>query len=411
MRDKELYATILGVRPPWQVLDVALDAQEGEIEVFIGAEPDVPLPCPRCETLCSRYDTRQRRWRHLDTCQYRTILVAEVPRIRCQDHGILQITVPWAEPGSRFTALFEALAIDWLKEASISAVARMLRLSWDEVDGIMSRAVERGLKRRARQPSQRIAVDETSFQKRHEYVTVVSDAVDGVVLYVADDRKQSSLDGFYDGLGAEALEAVEAVVMDMWGPYIASTIKYVPGAARKIGFDKFHVAGHLGEAVDRVRRQEHRGLTAVGSSRLKGTKWLWLENPLTMSEDRRWDLESLRKSSLKTARAWGIKELAMSLWNYSSRGWALKAWRRWLSWAMRSRLEPVKRVARMIQEHLWGIINAIVLGVTNGRAEGLNSKIQRIKRMACGYRNRQRFRNAIYFHLGALDLYPRMDPA
>lgn len=408
MRDKELYATILGVRSPWQVVDVALDVPAGEVAVFIAFGADAPLPCPRCGVACSRYDSRERRWRHLDTCQYHTILVAEVPRVRCQDHGVLQVTVPWAEPGSRFTALFEVLVIDWLKETSISAVARTLRLSWDEVDGIMGRAVQRGLKRRDRRPSKRIGVDETSFQKRHEYVTVVSDAVDGVVLYVADDHKQGSLDGFYEDLTPEAREQIEAVAMDMWKPYIASTVKYVPDAKRKIGFDKFHVASHLGKAVDRVRREEHGGLMAMGNTRLKGTKYLWLENPLKMSAGRRWNLEQLRKSSLRTARAWGIKELAMSLWDYIGRGWAKRAWEDWLSWAMRSRLEPVKRVARMIKEHLWGIINAIVLNVTNGRAEGLNSKIQRVKRMACGYRNRQRFRNAIYFHLGGLDLYPRI---
>lgn len=183
----------------------------------------------------------------------------------------------------------------------------------------------------------------------------------------------------------------------------------MPDALLKIAFDKFHVAGHLGEAVDRVRRGEHRGLMEMGSSKLTGTKYLWLENPLTMRAERRWDLEQLRKSTLQTARAWGIKELAMSLWDYTSRGWAKLAWEGWLSWAMRSRLEPVKRVARMIKQHLWGIINAIVLKATNARAEGVNSRIQRVKRMACGFRNRQRFRNAIYFHLGGLDLYPRIE--
>ena len=96
----------------------------------------------------------------------------------------------------------------------------------------------------------------------------------------------------------------------------------------------------------------------------------------------------------------------MCLWHYASRGWARRAWNAWISWAMRSRLTPMKRVARMIRSHLEGIINAIVLKATNAASESINSKIQRVKRMACGYRNRERFRNAIYFHLGGLDLCP-----
>lgn len=115
----------------------------------------------------------------------------------------------------------------------------------------------------------------------------------------------------------------------------------------------------------------------------------------------------LRECSLRAGRAWAIKDAARWLWSYATRGWAEKAWKRWISWAMRSRLEPMKRVARTIRNQLWGIVNAIVLSVTNAGAESQNAKIQWIKRQACGFRNRERFRNAIYFHLGGLDLYPR----
>jgi transposase len=114
----------------------------------------------------------------------------------------------------------------------------------------------------------------------------------------------------------------------------------------------------------------------------------------------------LQEKSLRTGRAWALKECAMGLWHYAMRGWARKAWKAWIAWARRSRLEPIKKVAAMIRDHLKGIINAIVHGVTNAASESVNSKIQWIKRMACGFRNRARFHNAIYFHLGGLDLYP-----
>ena len=151
----------------------------------------------------------------------------------------------------------------------------------------------------------------------------------------------------------------------------------------------------------------HKALMSTGSDLLKGTRFDWLTNPENMSDEKWEAFEPLRDSKLKTARAWAIKEMAMTLWNYTSRAWAIKAWKRWLSWALRCRLEPVRKVAKMIKEHLWGIINAIVLKADNGRAEGMNGKIQRLKGRAYGYRNRERFKTAIYFHCGGLDLYPR----
>ncbi len=154
----------------------------------------------------------------LDTGQYMTFVVADVPRVRCERHGIHQIKVPWAEPGSRFTALFESLVIDWLRDASIHGVAWQMDMSWDEVNGVMQRAVRRGLKRRKLDPPTRIGVDETSFAKRYEYVTVVSDLDSSTVLHVSDDRKKESLDGFFTSLSPEELARLEVVASDLCGP-------------------------------------------------------------------------------------------------------------------------------------------------------------------------------------------------
>lgn len=192
----------------------------------------------------------------------------------------------------------------------------------------------------------------------------------------------------------------------MWPAYIKATPAAVPQAREKIAFDKFHVARHLGEAMDKVRRREHRDLLAAGDQTLKGTKYYWLTIPENMTREQWLGFKLLRESALKTARAWAMKETAMSLWHYVSRGWAERAWRGWLRWAAQSRQEPVKKVVRMIREHLWGILNAIVLKVHNGGAESINSRIQLVKHRARGFRNKKRFINAIYFHLGGLNLYP-----
>ena len=406
MRDKDLYAQILGIKSPWQVSSVELNEVEGEVTVEVARESGSRLCCPTCGKESPGYDSRRRRWRHLDTCQYKTILVADVPRVKCEDHGVVTVSVPWAEPGSGFTSLFEALVIDWLKEASTLAVSRLMKLSWNAIDGIMQRAVARGLSRRESVCVTQLGVDETAFRKRHDYVTVVSDQEAGTVLHVGNDRTKAGLKDWYDSLSEEQREAIESVSMDMWPAFINATLESIPGAEEKIAFDKFHVAKYLGEAVDKVRRQEHKALMKEGYEDLKGSKYDWLYNPENMTRKQKMRFKALRDSTLKTARAWAIKELAMSLWHYVSKTWARKGWEQWLSWAVRSRLAPIKEVAKTIKEHLWGILNAIVLKVSNGPAEGINSRIKTIKVRSRGFRNKTRFANAIYFHLGGLDLYP-----
>lgn len=385
--------------------------KEERVTVHVALEGRAELHCPECGRLCPGYDHRPRQWRHLDTCQLQTILWAEVPRVECPEHGVHQIRVPWAEPGSGFTALFEALIIDWLREASIAAVARRMGLTWSAIDTIMQRAVRRGLARREPPEPRRLSVDETSFRKRHDYVTVVSDQNTGRVLHVADERTGESLKEFYATMSETRKEAIKSVSMDMWPAYIGATLAAVPDARRKIAFDKFHVAKYLGEAVDQVRRAEHRELMREGDATLKGTKFQWLRNPNTMRRDQRAEFKPLRQSALRTARAWALKETAMGLWHYLSRGWAQRGWEQWLGWARRCRLAPMVKVARTVRKHLWGIINAVILGVDNASGESINSRIKMIKTRARGFRNKERFRQAIYFYLGGLDLYPATAPS
>lgn len=409
MRDTELYAQILGVTAPWRVTSVRMESAENRISIEIGYDPDANTPCPKCSKAVKRHDHRKREWRHLDTCQLETRLVADVPRTSCPAHGVLTMQVPWAGGSSRFTVLFEALVIDWLKEAPVAAVARRVRMTWDEVAGIMDRAVARGLARRTVELPEALAVDETSFQRRHEYVTIVHDprGADKRVLHVADGRGKDALKGFLSGFSEEDRERVKVVAMDMHEPYIKAVAEALPNGEGKVAFDKFHVASHLGDAVNKVRREEHQRLQAAGDQRLKGTRFWWLCNPERSMSEKQWlSFESLRCSTLKTARAWSIKEAAMEVWDHAPRNDLESQWLKWYGWAIRSQLEPVKAVARMVKRHLGGIVLAAREAITNASAEGLNSVVQMLKHVAHGYRNRERFRNAIYFHLGGLDLYP-----
>jgi transposase len=407
MDDKSLYAAILGIKEPWSVERVELKLQQGEIHIWVALPSDVQWVCPECERAAPIHDHKERQWRHLDTCQYRTFIHARVPRFDCPTHGIKQLRVPWAEPGSQFTALFEALAIDWLRQASISAVAKQLRLSWDEAAGIQERAVRRGLARRKLDTIGHIGIDETSFRKHHNYVMIVSDLDNARVLFVGDERKTETLDPFWASLSRAQLEGIEAVAMDIWDPYIRSTKDHLPDALSKIVFDKFHVARQLSVAVDTVRKRENRELLAQGKDWLKGTKYDWLRNPNSFSLSAwRAFLTTMRKLKLATARAWALKEDFMTLWDYRYLQVAQNHFDSWYSWARRSRLEPIMDVAVTLKNH-WGNIKTYFNHrITNAAVEAMNSRIQRVKQMARGFRNRSRFHMAIYFHCGDLDLHP-----
>ena len=215
MRDKDLYAQILSIQNPWQVTHVDLSPSEGEVTVHVEMRAGTPQSCPRCGKVSPGYDTRPRRWRHLDTCQYKTIVSADVPRVKCEAHDVVTVAVPWAGKGSNFTAPFEALIIDWLKEASTQAVSRQLKLSWNAIDGIMQRAVKRGLARRETVSPQKIGVDETAFKKRHDYVTIVSDQVTGTVLHVGRDRKKENLKAWCESLTLAQRTSIKSSSMDM----------------------------------------------------------------------------------------------------------------------------------------------------------------------------------------------------
>jgi transposase len=353
------------------------------------------------------YDhAEERTWRHLDSCQYQTHLHARIPRVQCGEHGVVQVKVPWAEARSRFTLLFERLAIDVLGQCDVTGATKILRISWDEAWGIMERAVKRGRARKVPTAVRRLGVDEKAAAKGHRYLTLVCDLEAGTVEHIAEERKKESLEGYYQGLSQEQLAGIEAVAMDMWEPYIQATREQVPEAAGKIVFDRFHVMGYLGKAVDTVRKQEHRALMASGDETLKGSKYLWLYSRENVPQQRRDEFDALRRKELKVARAWAIKESLRRLWHYvyPASGW--KFWKRWYFWATHSRLEPVRKAAETVRRHIDNILTYYQHPVTNAMSEGLNSKIQKIKSMACGFRNIENFKTAIYFRCGGLDLYP-----
>lgn len=408
MRDVELYQQLLGLVAPWAVGRVELSVEGERVDIWAEHAPEVRWPCPECETLLPVYDhADERAWRHLDSCQFKTYLHARVPRIKCPTHGARQVKLPWAEAHSRFTLLFERLAIDVLKEATVRGATRILRISWDEAWHLMQRAVKRGLRAKGKSvPPARLGVDEKALSKGARYITLVCDLDAATIEHVAEARRMESLDSYFLSFSAAQLEGVRAVAMDMWPPYIASTLRLVPGARDKIVFDLYHVMSFMNEAVDEVRKREHREHRARGDETLARSRYLWLYAQERLPPKHQERFASLRAMNLKTGRAWAIKESLREFWKMPTREEALTHWKQWYRWATHSRLKPVIKTAKNIQQKLHNVLTYFTHRITNAVAEGLNSKIQTIKKAAYGFRSFENFKTAIFFHCGGLRLYP-----
>lgn len=407
MDSVELYRHLLGLTTPWTVERVELDMAKQHVEVHVGHPSGQRFACPECGRELGVYDhLAERVWRHLDSCQFLTYLHARPPRVSCPEHGVHQVTLPWAQAGSRFTNMFEALAIDVLLAANVKKAAGILRVTWDEAWHLMERAVLRGRTAKGIAVPKQIGVDEKAIAKGHRYMTLVCDLNEATVEYIGEDRKESSLGAYFEAFPEESRKAIEAISLDMWPAYINACRDNVPDADGKMVFDRFHIMRHVVEAVDKVRKQEHKMLMQAGDATLTKSKYLWLTNPENMTDKARQRFADLKSAELKTGRAWALKEALRELWNYTSTAWATKFWQRWYFWATHCRLAPMIAAAKLIARHLPNVLTYFTHRITNAVAEGLNSKIATVQKWACGYRNPNHFKIAVYFHCGGLNLYP-----
>jgi transposase len=271
-------------------------------------------------------------------------------------------------------------------------------LDWDSVQRIMERAVARGLVLRTTDSVTRVALDEKSFGRGHDYVSILTDHSPPRVLEVVPERTTAAALALWQSLPEAQRTKVEAASMDMGANFASATRQAAPQA--KIVHDRFHVSQYLNEAVDQVRRAEHKRLSAAGDDSLVGTKFDWLRGAMPEGD------QALNFAELKTAKAWMWKELFAEFWQQPDalRGHAFfKDWRKQV---MRSRIEPLKKVARMLERHLDGLLNYFAHPITNAIAEGFNSRIQAIKAAARGFRSFKNYRTRILFFCGKLDLSP-----
>lgn len=329
-------------------------------------------------------------------------LVCSVPRCACGAHEILQVRVPWAESGSRFTAAFEAHALKAIEASrSLTQAADLLGLDWNSVQRILERAVERGLQRRSTEGLRFVGLDEKSFGRGQDYVSLMTDLKGRRVLEVVAGCDTAQAMALWESLPEQPRTKIEAAAMDMGANSSAATVKAAPQA--QIVHDKFHVSKLLNEAVDKVRKEEHRRLLAEGDKSLTDTKFLWLQGAV-VSGERALRFEELCERDLKTARAWAYKETFVEFWSQPDAACGLEFFKRWFRTVRRSKIEPLKKTAQTFKDHLIGLVNDFVHPITNALTEGFNSRIQAIKADARGFRRFANYRARILFFCGKLDI-------
>jgi transposase len=405
MEIKEFYQQSLGIGHPWVVSEVAFLPEHRAVEVRVRCAERVLWADPDTGQKATIHDWRQRKWRHLDTCEYETWVVAEVPRVKLDSGKVETVRVPWAEQHGRFTIAMERQIIDILRDCpAVLRAAKIAGISRDQAQGVMDRAVKRGLERRELEPLQLIGIDEKALRKRHKYATIITDLVSGCVVEISETRTLEATTQLLEELPRQATESIEAVAMDMWPAYISAVEKTLPEAA--IVFDKFHIKMHLNDGVDKVRRAEHKELSAAGNMALKGMKYQFLKRHEDLRRKSAREFREVLKQNLNTGLAWGLKETFDCFWEYRSVSGAMRFFYNWLESVDDSELGPMMKVGEMLKRHLSGILNYISYPITNASAEGLNSMIQMLRSAARGLPRFDSFRVRVLFHFGGLSLHP-----
>lgn len=404
MKDTTLYEQLLGLKSPWSVksVDLSLIDQRVVVEVVL-KQGQVWADPTDSSKRAHIHGWHEREWRHLDTCQFETVIKARIPQLKYSDGTVEELSIPWAERYSRVTTLMTGFVIQLLQACpTTKKVCELTGLSWSTVNLIMVNAVERGMLRRAEEKMTHLGIDEKSSAKGHSYVSILTDIDRSRVLDLIPERKLEAAVKLLTTLSPEQRESVQAVAMDMWPAYMSAAKVCVPQA--DIVHDKFHVAKYLNDAVNTVRKQEHRSLSVAGSSVLAGSKWAWLKTHKDGRSSEAISFRALHQINLKTSRAWRIKESFSKFWEYRQTASAKRFFVAWSNYAMRSRLDPIKKVIKMLRRHETGLLNYSRHRISNACAEGFNSAIQLIKANARGFRSFKNYRAKILFHCGKLDL-------
>jgi transposase len=370
--------------PGASVIDVGFTADGVIVTVRLRRRRRVCSRCGQTGRLAI-HGRRVKRWRHLDLGASRCIIECELRRLWCRSCGAQLEAVPWARAGSRYTRDFEDV-VAWLaQQMAKTPIAGLLRIAWDTVGRIVARVTADHLDARRLDGLVCIGVDEIAYRRRHRYLTSVADHRTGAIVWCRAGRNSATLQAFFAELG-DRRDSIRAVSIDMSGEYQRAIRDAIPDA--QICFDPFHVCRLASRATDQVRRDEwnahERSHTPAGRW-VKGTRWSLLKAPERQTIDQLATLHEVQHANRALYRAFLLREQLRLLYHLPDPALAPAHLDAWLAWAARSRLRPFVRLARTLRAHRDGILAAIRLGLSNGRLEGLNSKIRPISHRSFGF--------------------------
>lgn len=401
MRITTVFRRLLGVISMC-VDDVGL---EGE-ELVLDVAPSWRRPrCPTCGKSCAIHETREPRfWRDLAFGKTVTMLRYAPRRVDCSTCGVHVEAVPWAAPRSRFTRRLEELVAYLAQQMSKTAVCKLTGIDWRTVGTIIARIISEKLDPTRLDDLTVIGVDELSFRRHHNYVTVVVDHVRQRIIWVGEGKSSDTLAQFFKVLGPERARQLTHVTMDLSAAYRSSVATHAPQA--ELVFDRFHIQRLASDAVDAVRRDETRAADDSASGSLKHSRWALLKNPWNLNATEKQKLADLERLNRRVFRAYLLKEKLAEILSRRQPGVAAAELGRWVQWATRSRLKPFVKLARTIKRFTTGIIAYIRTGLSNGPTEGLNNKSRLITRRAYGFHSAPALIAMILLCCGGITLSP-----
>lgn len=364
--------------------------------------------CGECGRPSPGYDTSPSRlWRHLSLGSTAFWLRYAPRRVLCREHGVRVERVPWAAHGAHFTHEFDEMTAWLAQRMDKTATCRLMGINWRTVGTIIQRVVQARLDPDRLEELYVIGVDELSFRRHHEYVTVVVDHLKKRVVWVGEGKGEKTLLTFFEELGPERTQALTHVTMDLGAAYRAAVEARAP-QAQKV-FDRFHVQKLASEAVDTVRRQEVSLLGEADAGRaLKKSRWALLKSPWNLTQRQGEKLSEVARTNKRLYRAYLLKESLAKGLDYRQRQRAEQHLKGWAQWAARSKLKPFVKLSRTIRRFKEGILAYTSTGLSNGLVEGLNNKIRLITRRAFGFHSAEALTAMIHLCCGGLALTPAL---
>ena len=376
------------------------------IEVSVRPRQNSRPICSGCGRPGPQYDRlKPRRFEFVPLWAIAVFFVYRMRRVDCRRCGIKVEQVPWGDGQCHLTKTYRWFLAAWAKRLSWQEVADAFHTSWQSVFRSVRHAVTWGVVNRSWGTVTAIGIDEIAWQKGHKYLTLVYQIDEGCkrLLWIGRERTEDSLRGFFHLLPGEVRKGNRFVCSDMWKPYLKVIAEQANNAIHVL--DRFHLMVHFNKALDEIRAEEARQLKRDGYEPvLKHSRWCLLKRPANLTAKQVVKMAELMKYNLRSVRAHLLREEFQRFWEYTSAGWAGRFLDEWCTRTMRSRLEPMKRVARMLRAHRTLILNWFRARGTmsSGIVEGFNNKAKLTTKKAYGFRTYEAIEIALYHQLGKL---------